>query len=324
MALVQTDIKKVLAYSTVSQLGYMFLACGVGAFGVAVFHLFTLACFKALLFLGSGSVIHAMSGEQDMRKMGGLRGKIPVTFWTFLIGTLAIAGIPPLAGYYSKDEILLGALNAGKPVLFGIGMFVALLTAFYMSRLLFMTFFGHFRGGHDAEHHVHESPVSMLGPLALLAAGSALVGYFVKIPEIVGPVFRLEPEPVHHLPWVPVLAIVTAIAGIVLADYFYIVRTDLPARVGATFAPLRALFEAKYYFDDVYNAFTRKVVVEGSDKVLWKRLDVGLIDGAVNGLAEFWAAFAERARYAETGFVRSYVLLILAGAVAVVGYLLWS
>jgi NADH-quinone oxidoreductase subunit L len=325
IALVQTDIKKVLAYSTISQLGYMFLACGVGAFGVAVFHLFTHAFFKALLFLGSGSVIHAMSGEQDMRKMGGLRGKIPVTFWTFLIGTLAIAGIPPLAGYYSKDEILLGALNAGKPVLFGIGMFVALLTAFYMSRLLFMTFFGHFRGGHDAEHHVHESPVSMLGPLALLAAGSALVGYFVKIPEIVAPVFRLGGSGhQHHVPWVPVLAIVTAVAGIILADYFYIVRTDLPARVGAAFAPLRALFEAKYYFDDVYDAFTRKVVVAGSEKVLWKRLDVGLIDGAVNGVAAFWEAFAERARYAETGFVRSYVLLILAGAVAVVGYLLWS
>jgi NADH-quinone oxidoreductase subunit L len=324
VALVQTDIKKVLAYSTISQLGYMFLACGVGAFGVAVFHLFTHAFFKALLFLGSGSVIHAMSGEQDMRKMGGLRGKIPVTFWTFLIGTVAIAGIPPFAGYYSKDEILLGAWTAGRPVLFGIGMFVALLTAFYMSRLLFMTFFGQFRGGHDAEHHVHESPVSMLGPLAVLAAGSALVGYFVKIPEIVAPVFRLEGERAYHVPWVPVLAIVTAIAGIILADYFYVVRTDLPARVGATFAPLRALFEAKYYFDDVYNAFTRKVVVGGSDKVLWKRLDVGLIDGAVNGLAAFWEGFAQRARYAQTGFVRSYVLLILAGAVAVVGYLLWS
>jgi NADH-quinone oxidoreductase subunit L len=324
IALVQTDIKKVLAYSTVSQLGYMFLACGVGAFGVAVFHLFTHAFFKALLFLGSGSVIHAMSGEQDMRKMGGLRGKIPVTFWTFLIGTVAIAGIPPFAGYYSKDEILMGAINAGHPVLFGIGMFVALLTAFYMSRLVFMTFFGHFRGGHDAEHHVHESPVSMLGPLAILAAGSALVGIYIKIPEIVDSVFRLEVGHARDLPWVSAFAIVTAITGIILADYFYVMRPDLPARVGAAFAPLRALFEAKYYFDDVYHAFTRKVVVGGSDKVLWKRFDVGLIDGAVNGLAAFWEALAERARYAETGFVRSYVLLILAGAVAVVGYLLWS
>src|SRR5437870_104407 len=140
VALVQTDIKRVLAYSTVSQLGYMFLACGVGAFGVAVFHLFTHAFFKALLFLGSGSVIHALSGEQDMRKMGGLRTKIPVTFWTFLVGTLAIAGIPFLAGFYSKDEILLGALNAGKPALLSVGLFTALLTAFYMSRLLFLTF----------------------------------------------------------------------------------------------------------------------------------------------------------------------------------------
>jgi NADH-quinone oxidoreductase subunit L len=253
-----------------------------------------------------------------------LRRKIPVTFWTFLIGTLAIAGIPPLAGYYSKDEILIGAIHAGKPVLFGIGLFVALLTSFYMFRLLFMTFFGHFRGGHEAEHHVHESPPSMLGPLAILAAGSAVVGYFIKIPEIVAPAFRLEAAPTHHLPWVPVLAIVAAIAGIILADYFYIMRTDLPARVGSAFAPLRALFEAKYYFDDLYDAFTRTVVVAGSRSILWKRLDVGLIDGAVNGLAAFWEAFAQRARYSETGFVRSYVLLILAGAVAVVGYLLWS
>ncbi len=172
IALVQTDIKKVLAYSTVSQLGYMFLACGVGAFWVAIFHLFTHAFFKALLFLGSGSVIHAMSGEQDMRQMGGLRDKMPWTYWTFLIGTLAIAGIPPLAGFFSKDEILLGAFQAHQPALFGIGLATALLTAFYMSRLLFLTFFGRFRGSHEAEHHVHESPASMLVPLVLLALGS--------------------------------------------------------------------------------------------------------------------------------------------------------
>ncbi len=169
IAIVQTDIKRVLAYSTVSQLGFMFLAAGVGAFGVAVFHLYTHAFFKALLFLGSGSVIHAMSGEQDMRRMGGLRKKIPWTFWTFLVGTLAIAGIPPLAGFFSKDEILLGALVSGHTVLFGLALFTALLTAAYMARLLFLTFFGEFRGGPDAEHHVHESPWSMLGPLVLLA-----------------------------------------------------------------------------------------------------------------------------------------------------------
>ncbi|HSB60145.1 MAG TPA: NADH-quinone oxidoreductase subunit L, partial [Vicinamibacteria bacterium] len=189
VALVQTDIKRVLAYSTVSQLGYMFLACGVGAFGVGVFHLATHAFFKALLFLGSGSVIHAMSGEQDMRKMGGLRGKIRVTYWTFLIGTLAIAGIPFLAGFYSKDEILLGAWNAGKPVLFGVALFTALLTAFYMSRLLFMTFFGKFRGSHEAEHHLHESPWTMLLPLLILAVGSFGAGY-IHVNQVVEPAFR--------------------------------------------------------------------------------------------------------------------------------------
>ncbi len=324
IALVQTDIKRVLAYSTVSQLGYMFLACGVGAFGVAVFHLFTHAFFKALLFLGSGSVIHAMSGEQDMRKMGGLRAKIPVTFWTFLVGTLAIAGIPFLAGFYSKDEILLGALNAGKPALLSVGLFTALLTAFYMSRLLFLTFFGPFRGGHDLEHHVHESPVSMTLPLTILAVACFMAGR-VKVPHVVAPVFRLGAE--HHAPellWLPVLATGTALLGIALAFYLYVLRTDLPARIGAALAPLRSLFEAKYYFDDVYDGFAGKVVVKGSESLLWKRLDGGVIDGAVNGLGAFWEGFARRSRLAQTGYVRAYALLILGGAVAVLGYLLWS
>ncbi len=323
IALVQTDIKRVLAYSTVSQLGYMFLACGVGAFGVAVFHLFTHAFFKALLFLGSGSVIHAMSGEQDMRKMGGLRAKIPVTFWTFLVGTLAIAGIPFLAGFYSKDEILLGALNAGETALLSVGLFTALLTAFYMSRLLFLTFFGRFRGGHDLEHHVHESPLSMTLTLAILAAACFVAGR-VKVPQVVAPVFRLEAGHPHHVEWLPVLATATALLGIALAFYLYVLRTDLPARIGAALAPLRSLFEAKYYFDDVYNGFAGKVVVEGSESLLWKRLDGGVIDGAVNGLGAFWEGFARRSRLAQTGYVRAYALLILGGAVAVLGYLLWS
>jgi len=323
IALVQTDIKRVLAYSTVSQLGYMFLACGVGAFGVAVFHLFTHAFFKALLFLGSGSVIHAMSGEQDMRKMGGLRGKIPVTFWTFAAGTLAIAGIWPFAGFFSKDEILLGAWNAHQRVLFGLGLFTALLTAFYMSRLLFMTFFGSFRGGSEAEHHVHESPLSMLGPLVILAIGSASVG-FLNIPRFVAPVFRLPADHGHHVGWLPWVATLSAVAGIALAFHLYLQRTDLPGRIGTALAPLRSLFEAKYYFDHVYDGFTRRVVVGGSESFLWKWMDVGLIDGAVNGLAASWESVAEGARRAQTGFVRAYALAILGGAVAVLGYLLWS
>jgi hypothetical protein len=194
IALVQTDIKKVLAYSTVSQLGYMFLACGVGAFGVGVFHLFTHAFFKALLFLGSGSVIHALGGEQDMRKMGGLWRRIPVTFWTFVIGTLAIAGIPPLAGFYSKDAILGGALEAGRPVLFGVGLIVALLTAFYMTRAVMLTFLGRYRGDAETGAHIHESPWIMLGPLVILAVGSAIGGK-IDIPHFVEPALRVGRRP---------------------------------------------------------------------------------------------------------------------------------
>jgi NADH-quinone oxidoreductase subunit L len=323
VALVQTDIKRVLAYSTVSQLGYMFLACGVGAFGVAVFHLFTHAFFKALLFLGSGSVIHAMSGEQDMRKMGGLRTKIPWTFWTFVVGTLAIAGIPPLAGYYSKDEILLAAWNDHRPVLFGVALFTALLTAFYMTRLVFMTFFGRFRGGHEAEHHVHESPWTMLGPLVLLAIGSAVAGKLVPVHHVVEPTLRLAAEGGHHVSWLPYVASAVAIAGIVAAYYLYVLFTDLPDRIAASAAPLFRLFDAKYYFDRVYYAFVDHVVVKGSDLVLWRRVDAGAIDGAVNTTGSMVDGFAGALRFVQTGMVRSYAFLILGGAVALLGYLLW-
>ncbi|MFI5183285.1 MAG: NADH-quinone oxidoreductase subunit L [Vicinamibacteria bacterium] len=323
IALVQTDIKKVLAYSTVSQLGYMFLACGVGAFGVGIFHLFTHAFFKALLFLGSGSVIHAMSGEQDMRKMGGLRAKIPVTFWTFAVGTAAIAGIPFLAGYYSKDEILASALTSGHRLLFGIGLFTALLTAFYMSRLLFLTFFGSFRGSHEAEHHVHESPWTMLGPLVVLAVGCFVVGR-LHIPAFVHPVLRLPeaaevPEPV----WVTPVAVVSALAGIIGAFYLYVTYVGIPDRIAATFRPLYRLFEAKYFFDDAYNWFASRVVVDGSSGFLWKRFDASWIDGIVNGAASVTDAFSKRVRFVQTGFLRGYALVILGGAVALLGYLLW-
>jgi NADH-quinone oxidoreductase subunit L len=322
VALVQTDIKRVLAYSTVSQLGYMFLACGVGAFGVAIFHLFTHAFFKALLFLGAGSVIHALSGEQDMRSMGGLRRKIPWTFWTFVVGSLALAGIPPLAGFFSKDEILRGALQAGKTGLFALGFLTAFLTAFYMSRLVFLTFFGSFRGGPAAEPHIHESPWTMRGPLVLLAVGSA-VGGFVAVPELIEPVFRLAPTGHHYAPWLPLLASLNALAGIAAAFYLYVLYPDVPARVSAAVVPLRRLFEAKYYFDEVYYRLVN-LLVRGSEAVLWKRVDGGLIDGAVNRGAQLVEALGQRVRLAQTGFVRSYALLILAGAVALLGYLLWS
>jgi NADH-quinone oxidoreductase subunit L len=318
----------VLAYSTVSQLGFMFLALGVGAFGVGVFHLFTHAFFKALLFLGSGSVIHAMSGEQDMRRMGGLRAKIPWTFWTFVAGWLAIAGIPPFSGFYSKDQILLGAWNAHLPgglgrVLFGVAFATALLTAFYMSRLLFMTFFGKFRGSHEAEHHLHESPFTMLLPLLLLAVGSFAAGY-VKVPDVLEPVFRQPPHEGEHPAWLPVAATLNAVVGIALAFWMYVKSTDRPALVAAAFAPLYRAFDDKYGFDRVYDGFADRVVVKGSENLLWRVFDAGVIDGIVNGVGGFTANLGERVRYVESGLVRVYALAMLGGAVAVIGYLLWS
>jgi NADH-quinone oxidoreductase subunit L len=323
VALVQTDIKRVLAYSTVSQLGYMFLACGVGAFGVGVFHLFTHAFFKALLFLGSGSVIHAMGGEQDMRKMGGLRSKIPVTFWTFVIGTAAIAGVPWLAGYYSKDEILVAALTAHHPVLFWIGFLTAILTAFYMSRLLFMTFFGAFRGGHDLEHHVHESPWSMLLPLCLLAVGS-IVGGYVAVPHIVEATVQPLLGEAHAPAWLHITAYVLWLLGALPAYYLYVLFfPGAPAKLSEDLAPIRRVLEHKWYFDDVFNAFARVVVVGGSTSFLWKRFDAGFIDGIVNGLGTVVDGIARTARFVQTGVVRGYALMILAGAVVLLGYLLW-
>jgi NADH-quinone oxidoreductase subunit L len=321
VALVQTDIKKVLAYSTVSQLGYMFLACGVGAFGVAVFHLFTHAFFKALLFLGSGSVIHALSGEQDMRQMGGLSSKIRWTFVTFLIGTLAIAGIPPLAGFFSKDAILGAAFEQHRPVLFGIGLATAILTAFYMTRLLLLTFFGKFRGSHEAEHHIHESPASMLFPLVVLALGSIGVG-FIDIPHILEPVL---PHAEHgaHPDWLPYLATISAILGIVAAYYAYVMFTDLPARVGAALRPLQRIFEAKWGFDTLFNWFAARVVVQGSERTLWRRVDAGWIDGTVNGVAHFMDMWSRSTRGLQSGLVRGYALLIFGGAVVLLSYLLW-
>jgi NADH-quinone oxidoreductase subunit L len=308
----------------------------VGAFGVAVFHLYTHAFFKALLFLGSGSVIHAMSGEQDMRKMGGLWKKIPWTFWTFLAGTLAISGIPLFAGFYSKDEILAAALGAGHPVLFAVALVTALLTAAYMGRLVFLTFFGSFRGSHEAEHHVHESPWSMLGPLVILAAGSVVAGYElfpgerggvatrIRLPEVIQPVFRAPESTLSHVAWLPFVATLAALLGLLIAWYLYLAMPDLRAAIARPLRPLLRLFGAKYFFDDVYNAFVRRVVVEGSESLLWKRMDAGLIDGAVNGAGTVTEALASLVRPAQTGFVRHYALLVLAGAVALLSYLLWS
>src|SRR3954468_21715229 len=244
IGLAQTDIKKVLAYSTVSQLGYMFLAAGLGAYSAALFHVMTHAFFKALLFLGSGSVIHAMGGEQDMTKMGGLRKYLPSTFRTYVIGALAIAGIPPLAGFFSKDAILAAAAVNGQWILWAVGLITAGLTAFYMFRSVFLTFFGSFRGTHDQEHHLHESPPSMTIPLWILAAGAVVAG-FVGVPKILGggDAFGRWLEPVLYHPtglataehemaaglgWALILiAVAVAVAGIYVAWRTYGGETGL-------------------------------------------------------------------------------------------------
>jgi NADH-quinone oxidoreductase subunit L len=322
IALVQTDIKKVLAYSTVSQLGYMFLACGVGAFGVAVFHLFTHAFFKALLFLGSGSVIHALGGEQDMRKMGGLWRRIPWTFGTFVIGTAAIAGIPGLAGYFSKDAILASAFGAGWKTLFVVGLLVALLTAFYMTRAVILTFLGGYRGDSETWSHVHESPWVMLAPLVLLAIGSMAGGY-IDIPHFVAPALRIEAAHEGHGILVPALAIAAAIGGIALAYYFYSIFPDIPGRIYTSARGVARILESKYGFDTLYDRFASRVVVHGSEEVLWRGVDVRLIDAAVNGTAAAAAATARAVRVIQVGLVRAYALLILGGAVSLLGYLLW-
>jgi NADH-quinone oxidoreductase subunit L len=300
----------------------MFLACGVGAFGYAVFHLFTHAFFKALLFLGSGSVIHALHGEQDMRKMGGLRRKIPWTYWTFVAGTAAIAGIPFLAGYYSKDGILASALHEGRTLLFLAGLLTAILTAFYMSRLLFMTFHGSFRGGPEAERHVHEAPATMRVPLVLLAAGSLAAG-FVHVPEFVSLSFRELYEHHPHPGWFQLLGYLLPFLGIVPAAYMYLVFTDVPGRIGAALAPIRRVLEAKWGFDDAFNWFARRAVVDGSRGLLWRRFDAGVIDGLVNGAGWLTARLGRASRGIQTGLVRGYALVILGGAVALLSYLLW-
>jgi NADH-quinone oxidoreductase subunit L len=299
MGLVQNDIKRVLAYSTISQLGYMFLALGVGAFTAGIFHLMTHAFFKALLFLGSGSVIHALSGEQDMRKMGALGKKIPTTTWTFLVATIAISGIPPLAGFVSKDAILAASFNA-RPLLWGIGFVTAGLTAFYMFRLVFLTFYGESRVPHDVEHHIHESPGSMTVPLIILALLS-VVGGWIGWPESLGgsdhfarfldPVIARHAEVIAAVPeatqrtteWgLMGVSVLVALVGIALAAYFYLSRPRIPGTVAEKAGGLYRLLYNKYYIDQVYDAmFVNRAKDLGTTLGAF---DLGVIDGlGVNG-----------------------------------------
>ena len=335
IGLVQNDIKKVLAYSTVSQLGYMFLAMGVGAWANGIFHLMTHAFFKGLLFLGAGSVIHGMSGEQDIRKMGGLRAKMPVTFWTFAIACCAIAGVPPFSGFFSKDAILGAAFSSpnGSPVLWALGLAGAVLTAFYMFRLLFLTFFGESRADHHVAEHVHESPLAMTVPLIVLAVLSA-VGGFVGLPEgwLWGDRFAefLAPAVAHvERPEagagleaaLMAVSVIAALSGIALAYVFYVRSPRLPETLALRFRGVYEMLRDKYWVDEIYGA----TVVAGTVAVaggLWKFVDTLLIDGLVNGVGQFVAAQSAIWRRLQTGNVQHYALTFLAGVIVIVGYFL--
>ncbi len=337
IGLVQTDIKKVLAYSTVSQLGYMFLACGTGAYAAGVFHLMTHAFFKALLFLGAGSVIHGMGGIQDIGKMGGLRRHMPWTFGTFLIGTIAIAGIPPFAGFFSKDAILWGAWTSatyGK-ALWAVGVIAACFTSFYMFRLLILTFFGSPRYTKQDVHHVHESPASMLIPLVVLALFSIFAG-LVGLPHVLHGDNRIEqfltPE-AHETKREPLatasielglMAASTgaALAGAFLAYLFYYAKPELPERLATKAHAMYSILLNKYYVDEVYDAAIVRPMVETSREFLWKFVDVILIDGAVNGVGKLVRGSAGGLRHMQTGYVRTYVGWILLGGVLVVAWFL--
>ena len=363
IGLVQNDIKRVLAYSTISQLGYMFLACGVGAFTAGIFHLTTHAFFKALLFLGSGSVIHAMSGEQDMRKMGGLKDRIPTTYWTILLATAAIAGIPPLAGFVSKDEILWYSFAGpwSNKLLWGIGIATAGLTAFYMFRLLFMTFWGERRYSDEVEQHMHESPESMLIPLRVLAVLS-IFGGFMGWPAVLGGANRFEhflapvfenpvvPEPQHYahsVEWgLMAISVGVAALGIFFAHRFYVKNPQLPQRLADSLRTLHIVLLNKYYVDELYDAlfvnraknlgngysaFDTSVVDGGVNGSAWltrttaegtRRWDIWVIDGFVNLMAFMVRLMSYPVRMVQTGLVQSYALMIVLGLLGFVAYYL--
>ncbi|HKW31873.1 MAG TPA: NADH-quinone oxidoreductase subunit L [Candidatus Acidoferrum sp.] len=336
IGLVQTDIKKVLAYSTVSQLGYMFLACGVGAFTAGIFHLMTHAFFKALLFLAAGSVIHAMGGEQEMPKMGGLGKKIRWTSYTMLIATLAIAGIPPFAGFFSKDAILFASFQSetGGRILHGFGLLTALLTAFYMFRLIFLTFSGKPRFD-EKKVHVHESPWSMLGPLVVLAILSVIGGWFALptffqgpdyFANFLAPVFGGAHEAAqaateaatHQLELLLAgVAFGTALIGIAIAYWVYLRNPRKPDDLARSMKPAYTLLLNKYYVDELYAAAVVRPLLWLSTNVFWKAADVAGIDGTVNGIAHGAAAIGDGVRHSQSGNTRSYAVWVVAGAIVV-------
>ena len=359
IGIAQTDIKKVLAYSTVSQLGYMFMACGVGAFSAGIFHLMTHAFFKGLLFLAAGSVIHGIGGEQDMRKMGGLRRYMPWTFLTMTIATFTIAGFPPLAAYFSKDEILWKAYSSpyGSWVYWLIGVITAFITSFYMFRLWFLTFFGDYRGaiaheGHDSsragapaphghEHghgEPHESPWVMLGPLVILAILSFVGGWIGiggRFEHFLAPVFQTgaSAELAHETAGeaagqgtetlLMLISVAAAILGLLLAWALYLRRPQLPARIAASLGAFYQAVAHKYYVDELYAVLFIKPLVDGSTEILWHGVDQGVIDATVNNSATAARHVSDNVRHMQSGNLRSYAGWVAAGAAVVIAYMVW-
>ncbi len=329
IGLFQNDIKKVLAYSTVSQLGLMFLALGVGAYTAAVFHVVTHAFFKALLFLGSGSVIHSMGGEQDIRKMGGLKKHMPVTYFTFLVGTLAISGIPPLAGFFSKDEILASALGQ-HPVWFVLGMLVSLMTAFYMFRLLYLTFHGQFRGTHEQEHHLHESPSNMTIPLIILAICAIFAG-FIGFPHAVGQALGIHNWFGHFLSPVlgeseihfsaatelTLMAITTVLIIIVIliARNIYITKKTLPTPEHEPLPAGKNIIYNKFFVDEFYNKLVTKPLDRFSE-FLSSSFDKGVIEGIVNGFGKLTVRTGQTVRLLQNGNLGFYVIAIVVALIS--------
>jgi len=340
IALTQNDIKKVLAYSTVSQLGYMFMAVGTGAYIFAIFHLVTHAFFKALLFLGSGSVIHALSGEQDIRKMGGLRKLIPTTSWTFLAATLAISGVPLFSGFYSKDEILGAVYHGGFPIIWFIGVITAVLTAFYMFRLYFLTFEGKSRMSYEEKKHVHESPSNMTIPLIVLAVLSVIGGY-IGFPEFIshtmgigssnllkhylsGVIYNVDiahnASEAHHLfgHWtLLMISVIAAFAGILLAYLFYMLKPAIPTTLSAR-PLLRSLYRSsldKFYVDELYSRIFLSPYYHFSEQ--FADFDNKIIDGAVNGISDNMRCLAGYVRGIETGVLRIYAASMFVGIVLI-------
>ena len=334
IALTQTDIKKVLAYSTVSQLGYMFLGLGVGAYTGAFFHVLTHAFFKALLFLGAGSVIHAMSGEQDMRKMGGLKGKIKITFATMLIGTIAISGIPPFSGFFSKDEILAHAY-AHSTTFYVIGVFTAMLTSFYMFRMLYLTFYGKFRGTHEQEHHVHESPATITIPLIVLAILS-MIGGMICVPEVLGGHHELEHflAPVfeksnailgeHHLQAntefiLMGTSVLVALIALAYAYFKYVKGGSLPVADTEERPALTSISYNKFYIDELYDLIIRKPL-DFLSTFFYNVVERLGIDGLVNGLGKGTIETSKGLRLLQTGNVGFYIFIMVLGIIAVLAY----